>query len=202
MYHRNYVLNKQLANENRLLRSKINSLSEVSLENERLQKLLAFRQQSPFKVVAARVIGRGADNWTSAVVIDKGGFHGVRRGMCAINHLGLLGRVIESSLDSSKIILLSDPAMGVSGVIQRTRQEGLVSGTLGTYLIMKYLPQDADIKVNDRVVTSGLNQHYPKGILIGTVVDVGNEFSNLGRYAVIKPAANLSYAEEVLIVIP
>jgi rod shape-determining protein MreC len=202
LYHRNYVQNERLTEENRLIKTRFNALNEIYLENARLKKLLSFKQQSPFKVVSARVIGRGADNWTSVIIIDKGSFNGIRRGMCVINHLGLLGRVIESSIDSSKVILLSDPAMGVSGVIQRTRQEGLVSGTLGTYLIMKYLPQDADIKVQDKVVTSGLNQNYPKGILIGTVIEIGNEFSGLGRYVVIKPAANLTYAEEVLVVIP
>jgi len=202
LYHRNYVQYERLSNENRLLKSRFNAFNETYLENARLKKLLSFKQQSAFKVTPARVIGRGADNWTSAVVIDKGTFNGVRRGMCVINHLGFLGRVIESSVDSSKVILLSDPAMGVSGVVQRTRQEGLVSGTLGAYLVMKYLPQDADINIQDKVVTSGLNQNYPKGILIGTVVEIGNEFSSLGRYAVIKPAADLAYIEEVLVVIP
>ncbi|MCX5710497.1 MAG: rod shape-determining protein MreC [Candidatus Omnitrophica bacterium] len=202
LYHRNYVLNDRLINENNLLKNKFNTLNEIYLENARLKKLLSFKQQAPFKVIPARVIGRAMDSFASVVIIDKGNFNGVRRGMSVITHFGLLGRVIESSQDSSKVMILSDPSLGVSGVVQRTRQEGLVSGTLGAYLIMKYLPQDADIRIQDRVITSGFNQAYPKGILIGTVVEIGNEFSSLGRYAVIKPAANLSYAEEVLVVLP
>ena len=202
LYHHNYILNGHLINENNLLKNKFNTLNEIYLENTRLKKLLAFKQQSAFKVIPARVIGRATDNFASVVIIDKGNFNGVRRGMSVVTHLGLLGRVIESSQDISKVMIISDPSLGVSGVVQRTRQEGLVSGTLGTYLIMKYLPQDADIRIQDRVITSGINQAYPKGILIGTVVDIGNEFSSLGRYAVIRPAANLSYVEEVLVVVP
>ena len=67
---------------------------------------------------------------------------------------------------------------------------------------MKYLPDDADIKLQDVIVSSGLNDTYPKGLLIGTVIDIGKEFSGLSRYCLIKPAVNLSNLEEVLIVIP
>jgi len=65
---------------------------------------------------------------------------------------------------------------------------------------MKYLPEDADIKLKDTIVTSGLNDTYPKGLLIGTVIDIGKEFSGLSRFAVIKPAINFSSIEEILIV--
>jgi rod shape-determining protein MreC len=121
--------------------------------------------------------------------------------MAAITYLGLLGRVAETSESTSKIMLVSDPDMGVSGLIQRSRQEGLVCGTLGSHLIMKYLPEEADIKVSDIVVTSGLSQEYPKGLLIGRVIDIGREFSGLSRYAVIEPAVKLSNIEEVLIIV-
>jgi rod shape-determining protein MreC len=67
---------------------------------------------------------------------------------------------------------------------------------------MKYLPEEADVKVNDIVLSSGLNNNYPKGILIGTVIEVGKEFSGLSRYALVKPAVNLANIEEVLVVVP
>jgi rod shape-determining protein MreC len=153
-------------------------------------------------VVPARVIGRSADNWSSIVIIDKGSYNGIRRGFVAINYLGLVGRVIEVGDTASKIMLINDPSLGVSSVVQRSRQEGLVSGTLGRSLIMKYLPKDADIQPSDTIVTSGLTSAYPKGLLIGTVVSIGEEFSGLSRYAIIMPAVNLSSIEEVLIIIP
>ena len=163
--------------------------------------MLSLKQESTYKLIAAKVIGRSPDSWSSVVIIDKGSFNGIKRGMVAVTHLGLLGRVIETAESTSKILLISDPNLSISGIVQRSRQEGLVSGTLGSNLIMRYIPEDADIKIRDVVVTSGLNAAYPKGLLIGRVVDINNEFSGLSRYAIIKPAVNLSDVEEVLIVI-
>jgi len=98
-------------------------------------------------------------------------------------------------------MLVTDSNFGVSAIVQRSRQEGLVCGGLGNTLIMKYLPRDSDIEVSDIVITSGLTENYPKGILIGTVTEVGEEFSGLSDYAVVRPAMNSSSLEEVLIIV-
>jgi len=201
-YHHNMAQNERLRKEINFLKQKLNTTSEVYLENKRLKSLVSFKQKTPYRVVPARVIGRSADNWSSIVIIDKGSYNGIRRGFVAINYLGLVGRVIEVGDTASKIMLINDPSIGVSSVVQRSRQEGLVSGTLGRSLIMKYLPKDADIQPSDTIVTSGLTSAYPKGLLIGTVVSIGEEFSGLSRYAIIMPAVNLSSIEEVLIIIP
>ena len=200
-YHRNLVENEALRKDSALLRQKIHNLNEVYLENMRLKSLLSLKQKSPLKVVAARVIGTSADSWSSAVLIDKGLHHGIRRNMVVMDYLGLVGRIVESSQFTSKVMLITDPNMGVSGLVQRTRQEGLVSGTLGENLVMRYLPEETDIAVSDTIVTSGSNSIYPKGLLIGKVVDVGSEFSGLSRYATIRPVARLSSIEEVLVVV-
>ena len=136
------------------------------------------------------------------MIIDKGRFNGIRRGMVVINSRGLVGRVAESTDNSSRILLINDPSLGVSSIVQRSRQEGLVSGTLGTNLIMRYLPEDADIIVNDLIVTSQFSQIYPKGLLVGKVINIGRELSGLNRYAIVKPAVDCSAIEEVLVIIP
>jgi len=200
-YHRNYLENDKLHNETDFLRSKLISLEELAQENRRLKGLLTLKQNSPLKLIIARVIGRLADNWSSGVIIDKGRNSGIKRGMAAINYLGLVGRVIECGDTSSKVMLISDPNLGVSGVVQRSREEGLVNGTLGGNLIMRYLPEDADIMVNDIVVTSELSGSYPKGLAIGKIISIGKEFSGLNRYAVIKPAADLLNIEELLLIV-
>jgi rod shape-determining protein MreC len=200
-YHHNYIQNERLENEKAFLRQKINSLNEIYLENLRLKKLLSYKQESPFKVIPSNVIARSPDNWSSVVIIDKGSSNGIIRGQAVINNLGLIGRVMETAAFASKVMLISDPNLSVSAIVQRSRQEGLITGTLGTQLIMKYLPEDADIKVQDKIITSGMNQNYPKGILIGSVVEVAYEFSGLGRYAIIRPAVNLSFVEDVFVII-
>jgi len=201
-YHRNMVELASLNNEAENLRRRLFDLREVEQENLRLKNLLNFKQKSPLRLVSARVIASSPDSWSSSVIIDKGRHSGIRRGMAVINAQGLVGRVIESAEDNSKVLLINDPGQGVSSIVQRSRQEGLVSGTLGANLIMRYLPDDAQIAVGDIIITSELSQVYPKGLLVGRVINIGKEFSGLSRYAVVKPAAELSSIEEVLVIIP
>lgn len=201
-YHRNLAQNERLKKEIDLLRHKLNSIEEIELENKRLTNLLNFKQETTYKIVAARVIGHAADNWSSMLIIDKGRYNGIKSGMVAINYLGLVGRVMDDTKATSKIMLINDPNFSVSGIVQRSRQEGSISGTLGGSLVMKYLPKEADIRISDTIVTSGLTSIYPKGLLIGKVIEVGEEFSGLTHYALIKPAVDLSNLEEVLIIVP
>lgn len=200
-YHRNLIQNEKSKSQIEALRLKLNAMEEYYLENKRLRNLLSFKEQSPYKLVASRIIGRSPDNWSTVIIIDKGRHHGIRKSMAVISALGLLGRVVEDTLYLSKIMLINDPNFAVSGIVQRSRQEGLICGTVGDNLLMKYLPKDADINIQDTVITSGFTPAYPKGILIGKVVDIGDEFSGLTRYAVLKPAVNLSNIEEVFVII-
>lgn len=201
-YHRNMVQREELQKEVDILKNRLNDIQETARENARLRELFNLKQKTSFKVIAAQVVARSADNWASVIMINKGRRNGVRNGFVVINYLGLVGRVVQVQEFSSKVMLLNDTNMGVSAIISRSRQEGLVSGTLGNSLIMKYLPREADIQVADTIVTSGLTDVYPKGILIGTVVGLGSDFSGLSHYAVIKPAVDLLSIEEVLVIVP
>ena len=192
----------RLINEVESLRQRLFDLREVDQENMRLKGLLSFKQKSPLRLIAARVIARSPDSWSSSIIIDKGRYNGIKRGMAVINTQGLIGRVIESAENNSKIMLINDPSQGISSIVQRSHQEGLVNGCLGPNLIMRYLADDAQIEAGDIIITSELSQVYPKGLLVGRVINIGKEFSGLSRYALIKPAADLSAIEEVLFIIP
>ena len=196
------VLAEKLQNDVALLRWKLFDLRELVQENTRLNGLLNFKQKSPLRLLATRVIGRSPDSWSSSVIIDKGRYNGIKPGMAVVSFKGLVGSIVESAQSTAKVLLINDPNQGVSSIVQRSRQEGLVSGTLGTNLIMRYLPDDADIVIGDIVVTSALSQLYPKGLLVGRIVNIGREFSGLNRYAVVKPAVDLSNIEELLVIIP
>ncbi|MCX5697911.1 MAG: rod shape-determining protein MreC [Candidatus Omnitrophica bacterium] len=200
-FHRNFYDNLQLRREFDTLKSRLSQANEAYLENARLKELLALKQNSPYRLVAAKVIGASVDNWSSAIIIDKGRAQGIKRSSAVITALGLVGRVVDVQVSISKVLLINDPDFGVSAIVQRSRQQGLVTGTLGRLLAIKYLPADADIKIDDTVITSGLTEAYPKGLNIGNVVEVHNEFSGLSRYALIKPAVNLSSLEEVLVIV-
>lgn len=201
-YHRNMIQAERLQNDISLLRWRLFDLRELIQENARLNNLFNFKQKSSLRLVAARVIGRSLDSWSSSAIIDKGRYNGIKSGMAVISPEGLVGRIVESSDNTSKILLINDPNQGIFSIVQRSRQEGLVSGTLGTNLIMRYLPDDAQIIVGDVIITSELSQIYPKGLLVGRVVNIGREFSGLNRYALVKPIVDLASLEEVLVIIP
>ncbi|MCM8780389.1 MAG: rod shape-determining protein MreC [Candidatus Omnitrophica bacterium] len=200
-YQRNLIQNETLKRELGLLKHKLQAMEEIRLENIRLKNLLSFKQRSVYNLLAARLIARSPDSWSSIIIIDKGSNSGIKPGMVAIGPEGLIGRVTEVTLSTSKIMLINDPNLSVSAILQRSRQEGLVSGALGNTLVMKYLPRQADIKIQDVVVTSGLTGAYPKGLPIGLVSEIVEEFSGLSCYAIIKPFVNLSNIEEVFIII-
>ena len=201
-YHRNMLQAQKLQNDVDWLRRRLFDLRELSQENARFKNLFNFKQKSPLRLVAARVIGRAIDSWSSSVVIDKGRYNGIKSGMVVISPKGLVGSIVESTENTSKVLLINDPNQGIFSIVQRSRQEGLVSGTLGSNLIMRYLPDEAQIIVGDIIITSELSQNYPKGLLLGRVVSIGREFSGLNRYALVKPMVDLSSIEEVLVIIP
>jgi len=201
-YHRNMMQAERLYDEVDALRWQLSDLGELNRENIRLRGLLSFKQRSPLRLVAARVIARSFEAWSSSVVIDKGKKSKINAGMAVIDLQGLVGRVIEATDNSSRVMLINDPSQGISSIVQRSRQDGLVNGTLGANLIMRYLPEDAQIVKGDLVITSELSQIYPKGLLIGEVINIGSDFSGLNRFAQIKPAAQLTSIEEVFVIIP
>lgn len=193
---------EKLNDEVDALRWQLLDLKELDQENIRLRGLLSFKQRSPLRLVASRVIGRSFEAWSSSVIIDKGKKSRIKSGMAVIDLQGLVGRVVEAADNSSRVMLINDPSQGIPSIVQRSRQDGLVNGTLGANLIMRYLPEDAQIIKGDLVITSELSQIYPKGLLIGEVTNIGSDFSGLNRFAQIKPAAQLTSIEEVFVIIP
>lgn len=201
-YHRNMTANRRLSAEAELLRRKLVDAQEAHSENARLRELLGLKKDAPYKVICAQVVGRNPSSWSSSIVIDKGASSGIRKGYVCVGFLGLIGRVVEVSASSSKVMLINDPNLCVSAVLARSRQEGLICGSLSGVLLMKYLTSESDIQVADEILTSGLTDVFPKGIMIGTVSRIRQEFSGGNRYAVVRPAVDLGTLEEVLVIIP
>jgi len=201
-YHRNMLRAEELNSQVGLLRWELFDLRELKQENNRLKDLLDFKQKSPLRLIAARVIGRSPDSWSANLIIDKGKNSRIKPGMIVVNPRGLVGKIVESGDNNSKVLLINDPSQGVSSIVQRSRQEGLISGTLGGNLIMRYLPDEAQIEAGDVIITSELSRVYPKGLLIGKVINIGRDFSGLCRYAIVRPAVDLAGIEEVLVILP
>ena len=174
-------------------------IKELFLENQRLKELLSFKQNLTFKVLPAQVIAKDPANWRHTIIIDKGAASGIKKYEFVISQQGLVGRLCETGKNAAKAILLTDPDFRVAAVDQRSREEMIVAGSARSVCLLKYIHHDADIKIKDAIVTSGLGGFCPKGILIGEVIAVRKSPEGLTEEAYVRPAARLNRLENVLV---
>ncbi|HWP97187.1 MAG TPA: rod shape-determining protein MreC [Syntrophomonadaceae bacterium] len=181
------------------------SLAEYQGEALRLQKLLEFKNNNleTYTLQGARVIARSPDNWFKNLMIDKGSNSGIKPGMPVISPDGLVGRVAAVTQNSAQVDLITDTEMAIGAFLAKSREvTGIVEGQgNNTNLNMINIPDDKQIAPYDMVITAGLSSVYPKGIPIGTVIDIGRERGGLLFTANLKPAVDFSHLEEVLVII-
>ncbi len=199
-FHRSYWDNLRLLGEQYDLKARLLRMQDVMAENERLRELLDLKEDAAYETISARVIGKDFNSFRGYFILSKGRSSGIKKYAPVITPSGLVGKILELGLFSSKVILINDPDLSVPAVVERTREQGLVSGTLDGRLKLRYLDADSDLKEGEAVVTSGLNMTYPPGILIGRVRFVGVESSGLSKFAILEPAAKLSTVAEVSVV--
>jgi rod shape-determining protein MreC len=192
--------NSQLQKRVQELEAERDRLLEAEATNRRLQELLDFRSHLPSGSVTASIIANSASNWFQSCLLDKGSADGVRKGMAVVTPLGVLGQVVAVTKHSAKVLLLTDPNSGVDVLVQRTRARGIVSGSLDNGTIMKYVKRSEDIQEGDRLVTSGVDGVFPKGLMVGTVTKVQKQHLGLFQLIEVVPAVVTSRTEEVLIV--
>jgi rod shape-determining protein MreC len=192
--------NARLTGEVARLREENARLQEGAKEAVRLRGLLGFKDQ-PYHTVAARVIGRDPSHWFSTLLIDRGSADGVRRRDPVITSNGLVGHVIETSGSWARVLLIQDPRSAVGVLVGRSRDAGVAEGQGRTALRVKYLSRDAEIHPGDEVVTAGLGAIYPRGLQVGTVVGVSRTEGDLFQEALVRPGADLTHLEEMLILV-
>ncbi len=170
---------RSLTEENIALRWRVRELSrevaelrDTKNENQRLRHILNFKQSSQYELLPAQVIGRDARNWYSSVVIDRGTRDGVKPDMAVIGDDGVVGKVIESAPEVSTVLLIVDKRSRIGGIVERTRENGVMEGTSFNTCRLSYLPRRAEARAGDRVLTSGLGGIYPKGLYIGECAGV------------------------------
>lgn len=197
----------RVASENERLKARITELEaersrlqEVEATNRRLRELLEFRSQLPPRAMTAAVIGNSASTWSRSFVLDKGSEDGVVRGMAVVSPLGVVGQVVAVGSRSSKVLLIADPHSGVDVIDQRSRARGIVSGSFDGAPTMKYAKRSEDIREGDRLITSGLDGIFPKGLLVGTVTKARKKTFGLFQYVEVGLAVDPYRIEEVLVV--
>ncbi len=177
-------------------------MAELEQANKRLGNLLQFRATLDGPVYGARIIARDPLPWFRTLTIDRGERDGVRRGLAVLSPQGVVGQIVEVSRTASRVMLLTDHNSGIDAIVQRTRARGIVQGAQEEGCHMNYLKRDEDVAVGDRVVTSGLDGIFPKGLVVGEVVEVSRRHRGLLQVAVVRPSAELDRIEEVLIADP
>ena len=180
------------------LEAELNLYQETLKENQRLRRLLDFRENIEGETIAARVIGWDLNIWQKRIILDKGSKHGIAKNMAVVSPKGLVGRVLEVSPDTARGILINDPEGRVSAWTADTRTHGIAAGDGSPTLKLKYLDLTAEIEEGETVFSSGLTDLYPKGLHIGTVASVKKDRSGLHWVAEVIPFETYAKLEEVL----
>jgi len=179
--------------------SQIQQLSEQGAESLRLRTLLEFKNQLPFQTVAAEVIASSPGENSNAIFIGKGADEGLTSDLAVITPQGIVGKTIAVFSHSSQVLLLTDPSSGVGVMLEKTRVQGVLKGDGQNLCLIRYIMNEEPVSSGEAILTSGLDQIYPKGLRVGTVVrtSAGNIYKNVE----VKPAADLNRLETVLVVL-
>src|SRR5271165_6103694 len=202
----NYFYLRGVRAENRELKAQIEQmrleqvrLSEDAAQARRLQSLLAFKEQYIQKTVPAQVIGSSGSDLSRSIYIDKGSNDGIAPDMAVITAGGIVGKVLRAYPSTSLVLLINDQTSGVGAMLEKSRLQGVLQGTANGEVILERVMSDEQVTPGETVLSSGGDQIFPKGLPVGTVskVSPGREmFLNIQ----IKPAADLSRLEEVLVI--
>lgn len=190
----------ELKKQNEELTSELAQLTEAEKTAERLESLLGLQSTYNLQSTAARIIGTTGDAWSQTVTIDKGSANGFEIGMPVCNSGGVIGQIIEVSAATSTVRLINDENSGVSAMVQSTRAQGILQGQPDGTLMLSYVPADADVKVGDVIITSGLGGRFPKGLPLGTVSSVSRA-ANATYYTIVVRAISTAESNEEVLVI-
>jgi rod shape-determining protein MreC len=204
----NYIYLRGVRAENRELKEQIEQmrlqqvrLSEDAAQAHRLQALLAFKEQFIAKTVAAQVIGSSGSDLSQGIYIDKGSDQGVGPDMAVITANGIVGKVLRVYPSTALVLLINDQSSGVGVMLEKTRLQGILKGTANGEVTLENVMSDEDVPIGEAVLTSGGDKIFPKGLPVGTVAKVkGHGERSTFLDIRVRPAANLSKLEEVLVV--
>jgi rod shape-determining protein MreC len=200
--------NAALRRENERLTAENLRLADAQHQNELLTGLLQLQSGFNYKTAAATVIARESSEFRRLVTISKGSDDGIAEGDVVIGEGGALaGRVTEVGPNYAKVILITDQTSTVIGQLQTSGASGQVVGQLAGALLMTNIDSTETIELGEEVVTAGIElpggvrSPYPKGLLIGQVIDVRRDANSVVQTAYLQPATNLDKIEYVLVVL-
>jgi rod shape-determining protein MreC len=198
--HADEIDNVRLKLEVTKLSGELARTRELAEENTRLRRLLGMHEDLAPKSIGASVVTARLGGQSRVILVDRGSSAGVRPDMAVVAWGGAVGRVVSVEAGFARVRLLSDPNSGASGVIARSRAEGMIVGRGGEPMEMIYVPKYADVVVGDRVITSGLDGVFPRGFGLGRVTVVG-EPVGASKSIRLEPEVDDRTVEDVLILL-
>jgi len=183
------------------LRMRNLALTEDARQGQRLQALLAFKQQYVGSTVTAQVIGTSGSDQSHVLFLDKGANDGLKPDMAVITPDGIVGKLRDVDATTSQLLLINDASSGAGVILETTRTRGVLRGTAAGILQIGTLLPDDRIKAGEHVLTSGGDRVFPRGLSVGNVESIALDPEHPPFTAIrIHPSANLARLEEVLIV--
>lgn len=203
---KNYFACVSSARENTVLKQQLtlaeqieNQNRELTVENARLKRFLAFSSTASGTYVAARVIARDPSPWFKTLMIDKGERHGLKKNAPILVPEGIVGQITTVSPNFSRVLLITDRNSAVDALVQNTRARGMVKGNGESSCSFVYALRKEEIQAGEIIVSSGLDQVFPKGVKIGTVLEVKKDHSRLFQDIIIQTSVDFDKLEEVLV---
>ena len=190
--------NGQLREEIQRLRLEQVRLAEDARQARRLQVLLGFKEQFISQTMPAQVISTTGSDFSRGIYIDKGSRDGIKPDMPIITPDGIVGKVLRVYPTSSLALEINDPSSGAGVILEKSRLQGILKGSAGGGTSVANIMADEKVEPGERVLTSGGDRVYPKGMTVGTVSKVTSAGTFLN--VEVKPAARLNRLEEVLVI--
>ena len=190
-----------LQNENMQLKAQLNILSATRIENERLRKLLDFKDKSQFNLLSCEIIQSDPSFLYKNVRINRGKNDGVQYGMGVLTTEGVIGVVIRVFNNFSDVLLLTDPNSNMDVIVARNRRRGILQGGLSYAMQFKYFERGNNLLIGDEIVTSGLTGAFPSGIPVGKVTNIHSSQDNVTQQVEVEPAVDFTDFKEALVLL-
>ena len=182
-------------------RQELDRYREIDLSNRRLRELVNFKQATASSILAAEIIGKDPSTWYKTVIIDKGRLDGLDEGLPVVVPAGIVGQTIAVAKHYAKVLLIIDQNSAVDALIQRTRSRGVVKGDSLRQCNLRYALRKHEIHLGDRVISSGLDGVFPKGLSIGSVTEIMRPSAGIFQDVVVTPFVDFEKIEEVLVML-
>lgn len=199
--------NEALKQANVALDKRLRDAQGLELENAELRKMLDLQKTEPqLDLIAAAVIAKDPSNWYGTFTINRGTDHGLKEGQAILTaEKALVGKISRVGSDWAEVVTVLDSECAVGALIERSKDVGVLEGDSSLRFQSRcrlgYLSRDADIQNGDYIETSGMGGVYPKGLLIGKILEIKEDNTNMSKYAIVEPVVNFSKLNQVFVLL-